>query len=130
VLIEFNGKRKDFYLTIPEQVWTECVLRYDDEQHILYFSVFDFKYHTLNEVELDIGPGLEMEVISMFAKYNRFEAEYQNIHQGLFGMVMIFEKFKTDNEITKIRNNVMPYLNQYKPTLDNTYDYEEVANGF
>ncbi len=53
----------------------------------------------------------------MFARYDKEEKEYIEIHKSLNGMVMIFEDLRTDDELIQIGKETNKYLNQYHPIL-------------
>ncbi len=117
VIFEFNGRLIRERLVIPEELWAQFSLRYDKNTGDLSFMFIDFNFFVLEEVKVNIGTDLEFELISLFARFNKQEKEYQQSHNGLFGMVMIHEELKTDNELIALSTEISKYLTQYSPTI-------------
>ncbi len=116
MILEFNGRKFEETLTLPENIWTQVSLRFDKENEKITFSFLDINYQVRESCTFEIGPNLEFELHSLFGEFNKEEREYQKLHQGLFGMVMIHQFFKTDEELEDTNEEVGGYLSQYKPT--------------
>ncbi len=116
-VLEFNGHRHQETMTLPEEVWAQFALRYQSETNTITFSFIDLKYGIKEEVQMDIGqePNFEFQLDSMFARHNKDAREYQEIHKGLFGMIMIHDEYKTDLQLREIQEEIALYLNQYTP---------------
>ncbi len=117
IVAEFNGRKHTEIITIPERMWAQMSLRYNKKLGELYFTCLDYTFNELETVTFNIGTDLEFELISMFARFNKEDAEYQNIHEGLFGTVIIHEEFKTQEVLRDYADNISGFLNQYKPEL-------------
>ncbi len=117
VIFEFNGRLIRERLTIPEELWAQFSLRYDVDTGDLTFAFIDFNFFILEEIVINIGNDLEFELISLFARFDKQEKEYQQSHNGLFGMVMIHEELKTNTDIIDLSVEISKYLTQYSPTL-------------
>jgi len=115
VIITFNGVEKIEPIVIPQQVWTYLSLRFDKQRNIVIFSMIDFENDILEKVILEIGGGLEFELVSMFGAYNKDTLLYENILEGLSGMVMIFNSSLNDDELLEQYRIIKPYLMQYDP---------------
>ncbi len=127
VVLEFNGKRYAEAITLPEKVWAQFGLRYDSINNEIIFSFCDLTYFSFEEISFsieDIGPNglypFEFQLDSMFARYNKPNKRYEEIHKGLFGMVMIHTEYKTTDYLIDLSEEIGNYLNQYQPQIDET----------
>ncbi len=118
MVFEFNGRKYTESITLPEQMWAQMSLRYNKNTGDLSFALCDNICKVQEKIVFNIGIDLEFELISLFGRYNKEEHEYQNIHRGLMGMVMIHEEYKSDKHLRDLNHEIGIYLNQYTPSDD------------
>ncbi len=116
--LEFNGRRYQETITLPNQIWAGFSLRYNKITGDLVFAFRDIKYRVIEKIIFNIGTDLKFELISLFGRYDKEEKEYVESHQAVMGMVMIYEEYRTDQEVLDICDEVSDYLTQYEPSLD------------
>jgi hypothetical protein len=80
--------------------------------------VQNFKYFEQESVEIKIGRDLQFELLSLFGRFDKSQKVYVEIHRALIGMVMVHERYKTDEELDKTGREVSRYLKQYNPTYE------------
>ncbi len=123
--MEFNGRRYQEIITLPEEIWGGFALRYNKITGDLIFSFTDLQYNITEQVQFNIGRDLEFELQSLFGRYDKDEQEYTEAHLGLMGMVMINQDYQSDADLFKTNHEVGLYLNQYKPTVEQAYALQE-----
>ncbi len=118
IIFEFNGRRYQETITLPEELWGQFSLRYNKEVGDLTFTFYDARYQVQEKITLNIGTDLEFELVSLFGRFDKEEKEYKEVHRGLFGMVMIHEELRTDEQLIELNAEVFNYIDQYSPSSD------------
>ena len=115
LLIDFNNVHYKEHITLPEFLWFQVALRYKLETNELIFSFIDFWGDLYEEVSLNIGPDLNFELISLWGRYNKETKYYTEVGRGIFGLVIITDKFYSTEELFDYYQNHKQFLKQFDP---------------
>jgi hypothetical protein len=98
-------------------------LRYYMEDNQIEFQFRDFFHDRIESIRIDIGPGLEFELISMFARFDKETNQYIEVLEGVYGFIMIHPFIHNDEELDYIYQDHKLFLHKYNPR------YIELAPG-
>jgi hypothetical protein len=85
------------------------------EDNQIEFQFRDFFHDSIESIRIDIGSGLEFELISMFARFDKETNQYIEILEGVYGLIMIHPFIHNDDELDKIYQDHKLFLHKYNP---------------
>jgi len=105
IIISFNGIIYLEKIILPEKLWYQIFMRYNADDLTLTFGFIDFFHNRLESVIVNIGPGLEFELMSLWARFDKEQGRFVEIQQGISGMLMIKQDVITNNDLYKLFYN-------------------------
>jgi hypothetical protein len=114
-IIDINGVHYTEYITLPEFLWAQMTLRYYMEDNQIEFQFRDFFHDRIESIQINIGPGFEFELISMFARFDKETNQYIEVLEGVCGFIMIHPFIQNDNELNKIYQDHKSFLINHDP---------------
>jgi len=115
LIIDFNGKHYVEYITLPEFMWSQFSLRFDIETNKIVFQFRDFFHDRIEEISLDLGEGLEFELLSLFGRFDRKTNQYVEVQEGVFGLIIVDKYYYSDEELDAFYNDHKSFLNTFNP---------------
>ncbi len=115
LLIDFNNKHYKERITLPEFLWCQFSIRFNMETNELVIQFRDFAWDRIEEIKIDIGTGLEFELISLWGRFDKEDARYLETQKGIFGMLAIDATYFDNDKLDSIYKNHKQFLDRYDP---------------
>jgi hypothetical protein len=115
LMIDFNNVHYRERITLPEYLWFQVAVRYKMDTNELVFSFIDFWGDIYEEVLINIGPDLNFELISLWGRYDKETKYYTEIGRGVFGLVIISDRFYSKDQLFEYYADHKKFLSQFNP---------------
>jgi len=113
IVIDFNDKHYREHITLPEFMWFQVVCRLRVDTGELIFSFIDFFDDEYTEVSVNVGPDAKFELVSLWGRWNKANGGYDEVGKGVFGLVIVQEKFISNYDIYDMYLNHKTFLQEY-----------------
>jgi len=130
LMVDFNNVHHTEYITLPEFLWSQFSIRYDQTSHDLKIGFRDFAWDRYEEISINIGPDLTFELMSLWGRFDRDQNIYIEKQEGIFGYIVVTPSYTNDDILQEWyvdhKEAILPYDPQYMLLEENVIKPGEI----